>query len=210
MCSLERYSTIIKNTIATLLFIFSFIFCYCQTTDTSKVKRGTFDTYDELRKKQSKDSVEKLTYLNSTFNYKVEIPDWLNLKETGTVYAFGGTLPAVDGIENAILIKVFDKAKFSTLADFKKFIVEDLVFGQSPKWSASHKFMGKKDIGKYNDIGDSYKVYLMRGNLLYHCEYVLTETRSAYLWIDYTSTQETFDKNFEKFEEFMRGFKVNP
>jgi hypothetical protein len=196
------------KTIAILLFIFSSSLCYCQTTDTSKIKRGTFDTYDELRKKQTKDGVKKLTYLDSTFNFQVEIPDWLNLKETGTVYAFGGTLPAVDGIENAIIIKVFDKAKFPTLLDFKKFIVEDLVFGQSPKWSTSHKFMGKKELGKYNDIGDSYKVYLMRDNLLYHCEYILVETKSAYLWIDYTSTQGTFDKNFAKFEEFMSGFKV--
>ena len=194
--------------IATLLFIFSSSLSYSQTTDTSKVKRGIFDTYEELRNKQTKDGVEKITYLDSIFNFQVEIPDWLNLKETGTVYVFGGTLPVVDGIENAIIIKVFDKAKFPTQLDFKKFIVEDLVFGQSPKWSSSHKFMGKKELGKYNDIGDCYKVYLMRGNLLYHCEYVLVETKSAYLWIDYTSTEDTFDKNFAKFEEFMRGFKV--
>jgi hypothetical protein len=194
--------------ILTLFFVIPSVICFCQTADSSKLKRGSFDTYDELRKKQAKDSIAKLTYLDSTFNYQVEIPNWLNLRETGTVYAFGGTLPAIDGIENAILIKVFDKAKFPTYSDFKYFIVESLTFGQPPKWSTSHKFMGKKELGKYNNIGDSYKVYLMRGNLLYHCEYVLVETKSAYLWIDYTSTQDTFDKNFAKFEEFMTGFKV--
>lgn len=193
---------------STLLLIFLHGICYCQTTDTTKVRRGTFDTYDELRKKQTVDSIEQLTYLDSAFNYQVKIPNWLHLRETGTVYAFGGTLPAVEGIENAILIKVFDKAEFPTQSDFKKFIVDDLVFGQAPKWSSSHKFMGKKDLGKYNNIGDSYKVYLMRDNLIYHCEYVLVETKTAYLWIDYTSTEETFDKNFAKFEEFMSGFKI--
>lgn len=190
------------------MFLLYYSLCYCQTTDTSKVKRITFDTYEELRKKQAKQGVQKLTYLDSTFNFQVEIPDWLNLKETGTVYAFGGTLPAVDGIENAILIKIFDKSKFPTLADFKRFIVEDLVVGQSPKWSTSHKFLGQKELGKYKDVGDSYKVYLIRGNLIYHCEYILVETKSAYLWIDYTSTKETLDHNFSKFEEFMSGFKV--
>ena len=194
--------------IATLFFITTSCSCFCQTTDTSKVKRSSFSTYDELRKKQSNDGVEKLTYLDSTFNFKVDIPEWLNLKETGTVYAFGGTLPAVEGIENAILIKVFDKVKFSTYLDFKKYIVEDLIIGQSPKWSTAHKSIGKKELGKYKDIGDSYKVYLIKGNLLYHCEYVLVETKSAFLWIDYTSTQETFDKNLAKFDEFMNGFKV--
>jgi len=196
------------KTITTLLFIFFSAISYCQTVDSSKIKRGSFDTYDELRQKQSKDSLEKLSYLDSTFNYQVEIPNWLNLRETGTVYAFGGTLPAINGIENALIIKAFDKIKFPTYLDFKKFIIEDLSLGQSPKWSTSHKFMGKKELGKYNNIGDSYKAYFMRGNLLYHCEYVLVETKSAYLWIDFTATQETFDKNFAKFEEFMRGFKV--
>lgn len=196
------------KTIVTLLFIFSSGFCFCQTTDTSKIKRGTFDTYEELRKKQAKDKIEKITYLDSTFNYQVEIPNWLNVRETGSAYAFGGTLPAIDGCENAILVKAFDKAKYPTLSDFKKFIVESLVFGQSPQWSTSHKFMGKKELGKYNNIGDAYKVYMMRGNVMYHCEYVLAETKSAYLWIDYTATKETFDKNFPKFEEFISGFKV--
>lgn len=196
------------KSIATLLFILSSGLCFSQTTDTSKIKRGTFSSYDELRKKQAKDKIEKLTYLDSTFNYQVEIPDWLNVRETGTAYAFGGTLPAIDGCENAILVKAFDKAKYPTLLDFKKFIIEGVVFGQSPQWSDTHKFMGKKDLGKYNNIGDSYKVYMMRGNLMYHCEYVLVETKTAYLWIDYTSTKETFDKNFPKFEEFMKGFKV--
>jgi hypothetical protein len=196
------------KSIATLLLIFSSGVCFCQTTDTSKVKRGTFDTFEDLRKKQAKDKIEKLTYLDSTFNYQVEIPDWLNVRETGTVYAFGGTLPAIDGCENAILVKAFDKEKYPTLLDFKKFIVEDLVFGKSPQWSDTHKFMGKKELGKYHNIGDAYKVYMMRGNLMYHCEYVVVETKTAYLWIDYTATKETFDKNFSKFEEFMSGFKV--
>ncbi|MNY73579.1 hypothetical protein D3C86_2123990 [compost metagenome] len=68
--------------------------------------------------------------------------------------------------------------------------------------------MGKKDLGKYKNIGNAYKVYLMRGKLMYHCQYVLLETKTAYLWIDFTSTQETFDKNIDKFEEFMKGFKI--
>ncbi|HEY8896467.1 MAG TPA: hypothetical protein VIM79_16690 [Niastella sp.] len=196
------------RSIATLLFIFSFGVCFCQITDTSKVKRSTFDTYKELRKKQAENNIEKLTYLDSTFNYQVEVPDWLNVRETGTAYAFGGTLPPIDGCENAILVKAFDKEQYPTLLDFKKFIVEDLVFGKSPQWSDTHKFMGKKELGKYNTLGDAYKVYMMRGNLMYHCEYVLVETRTAYLWIDYTATKETFERNFPKFKEFMSGFKL--
>ena len=79
-----------KKLIATLLFTTASCSCFCQTTDTSKIKRSSFSTYDELKQKLSIAGVDKLTYLDSTFNFKVDIPEWLNLKETGTVYAFGG------------------------------------------------------------------------------------------------------------------------
>jgi hypothetical protein len=194
--------------ILTLLSICSFGLTFGQTSDSTKVKKDTFNNYDELREKQQKAEVETLTYVDSTFNFQVTVPNWLHLIEAGSAYIWGGTLLAVDGIENAIAIKSFDKKDYKSLKDFKKYIVEDLVFGQTPPWSNSHKFMGKKDLGKYKNIGDAYKVYLMRGKLIYHCEYILLETKTGYLWIDYTSTQETFDKNIDKFEEFMNGFKV--
>ena len=197
-----------KKAILTLLLMLSIVVTFGQTTDSTKVKKDTFNNYDELRDKQHKAEVDTLTYVDSTFNFQVKVPNWLYLMETGSVYLWGGTLPAVDDIENAIVIKAFDKKDYKSLKDFKKYVVDDLVFGQTPPWSNSHEFMGKKELGKYKSIGDAYKVYLMRGKLMYHCEYVLLETKTAYLWIDFTSTQETFDKNIDKFDEFMNGFRV--
>ena len=191
-----------------LITTFSIGLTFGQTADSIKVKKDTFDNYDELRDKQYKAGIKTLTYVDSTFNFQIVVPNWLRLVETGSVNIWGGTLPAVEGIENAIAIKSFDKKDYKSLNDFKKYIIEDNVFGQSPPWSNSHIFMGKKNLGKYKDIGDAYKVYLMREKLMYHCEYVLLETATAYLWIDFTSTQETFDKNIDKFDEFMNGFKV--
>jgi hypothetical protein len=179
-----------------------------QTSDSTKIMKDTFNNYDELRDKQQKSEIIEITYVDSTFNFQVAVPNWLQLIETGSNYLWGGTLPAVEGIENAILIKSFDKKNYKTINDFKKYIVEDVVFGQSPPWSNLNKSMGKKDLGKYKNIGDAYKVYWMRDNLIYHCQYILLETKTAYLWIDFTSTEETFEKNFDKFEEFMNGFKV--
>jgi hypothetical protein len=148
------------------------------------------------------------TYVDSTFHYQVEIPTWLTVRSSGDPHFWGGTLPAVEGIENAILIKSFEKSKYATLAEFKKFIVEDMVFGQAPNWSNAHICMGKKELGKLEKLGDAYKVYLMQNALIYHCEYVLLETPTGYLWIDFTATKETFDKNFDKFKKLMKGFKV--
>jgi len=188
-----------------LIFTFSIGLSFGQTTDTVKV---TFDSYEELRDKQYKAEIETLTYVDSTFNFQITVPNWLYLRETGSVYIWGGTLPAVEGIENAIAIKSFDKEGCESLSDFKKYVVDDLVVGQSPPWSNSHIFMGRKNLEKHRNIGEAYKVYWIRGKLMYHCEYVLLETTTAYLWIDFTATPETFDKNIDKFDEFMNGFKV--
>lgn len=70
------------------------------------------------------------------------------------------------------------------------------------------KSVGKKVLDSFNNIGPTYKVYWMQGRLMYHCEYVLLETETAYLWIDFTATAETFDTNISKFEEFLTGFKT--
>jgi hypothetical protein len=206
MCNLKNIE--IVRAILTIVFVFITLLSYCQTNDSTKIVRDTYRNYDELRDKQKEAEIETLTYLDSTFNFQVQIPNWLHLRETGIVSAWGGTLPAVEGIENAILIKSFDKNEFKTIVEFRKYIVEDLIFGQTPLWSNTHKFMGKKELGKYKNIGESYKVYLMQGKVMYHCEYILVETKTAYLWIDFTSTQETFDKNIDKFNEFMSGFKT--
>ena len=194
--------------ILTLLAICSIKLSFGQTFNSAKIKKDTFENYDELRKKQNKAGVDTITYLDSTFNYQVVIPNWLHLMETNSVNILGGTLPAVDGIENAIVIKSFGKKDYKSLKDFKKYIIEDVVFGQSPPWSNSHKSMGKKDLGKYKDIGGAYKAYWKIDRLIYHCQYVLLETETAYLWIDFTSTPETFEKNIVKFEEFLNGFNV--
>jgi hypothetical protein len=179
-----------------------------QTNDTIKVKKDTFSNYDELREKQYKAKVETLTYLDSTFNFKVKVPEWLHLYETGSEFVWGGSLPVVKGIENVIVIKCFDKKEFKSLNQFKEYVVEGLSFGKSPSWSKSHTFMGKKVLGKFKNIGDTYKVYFMLDKLIYHCEYVLLETPTAYLWVDFTSTEETFDLNIHKFEEFLTGLEV--
>jgi len=196
-----------KYTLNVLLLLVP-ILTYGQVKDSTITVHEQFDTFEELKEKKKKANIDILTYLDSTFNFQVSVPNWLTLFETKSNYAWGGTLPETKGIVNAILIKSFDKKDYPSLMEFKKYIIEDISFGQTAKWSEKHKFMGKKELESYHNIGQTYKVYWMIGNLMYHCEYVLLETKTAYLWIDFTSTKETFDINVLKFEEFLNGFKV--
>lgn len=175
--------------------------------DTMKVIHDTYQDLENLERKKEELGIEQLTYIDSTFKFKIAIPGWFKVMETGTPYAFAGILPEVEGIENAIAIKSFEKSGQS-FEEFEEYIVKHMVFGQTVNWSPSHTSMGKNELDEFAEIGKSYKVYLMQNGLLYHCQYVLTETETAFLWIDYTATQETFDKNKEKFEEFMEGFEI--
>jgi hypothetical protein len=146
--------------------------------------------------------------LDSTFHYQVEIPSWLKVFDYGSKRVWGGLLPAVEGIEDVIAIKSFEKNQFESWSHFKKVIVEDMVLGQKPEWGDYVTCMGKTALGKWNGIGDAYKVYVMIEGLIYHSQYVLVETPTAYLWIEFTATKETYEKNLDKFKTFLEGFKI--
>jgi hypothetical protein len=66
-----------------LLSICSIGLTFGQTTDNTKVKKDSFNNYDKLRDKQHKAEIETLTYVDSTFNFQVAVPNWLHLIETG-------------------------------------------------------------------------------------------------------------------------------
>jgi hypothetical protein len=165
--------------------------------------------------KKSNSQVEDLSsksdlrkHLDENFAYSVIIPDWLEVKDTGSEYLWGGTLPAINGIENAIIVKIFQKENF-TFNDFKKYVVTDLKFGQTPNWSdGSHTFTLKKQLGSYKQFDYRYKIYLTRTENLYHSQFVLFETPKAYIWVDFTATPETYEKNEKKFLEFLDGFQI--
>ena len=148
-----------------------------------------------------------MTYLDSTFYYKVKIPIWLHLRETGSETAFGGTLPAVNGIENAILIKGFPKSSFKSFDEFKEIYLTGNKFGQPTKYSKEHIWYGQNGIIEISN-GVKEKVFTFWRNKIYHNLFFLLETKSAYLWIQFTSTPETYDTNISKFDEFMSGFKI--
>lgn len=175
--------------------------------DTAKIIYDTYKNQEDLEQKKAELGIKQLTYVDSTFNFKVTIPEWYNVIETDTPYILAGTLPAVEGIENAIAIKPYKKSE-NSFEEFEEYVVKHMIFGGPVRWSETHLSMGKNELDEYKEIGKSYKVYLMRYKLLYHCQYVLVETKTAFLWIDYTATQETFDKNKDKFDEFMSGFEV--
>lgn len=176
------------------------------TKDSTKIIHDTYRDHEDLKKKQEELGIEQLTYIDSTFSFKLLVPSWFNYIDTDDPRIFVGMLPPVDDISNAIAIKSYFK-KGKSFEEFAEYIVEHMVVGQFVNWSADHIAMGKKELEEYQNLGKSYKVYLMQGKLIYHCQYLLIETATAYLWIDYTATPTTFAQNKDKFDEFLKGFE---
>jgi hypothetical protein len=190
-----------------LILVLSKSLVYAQYTDSVKVKRGVFNSYEELRANQIFLRIYPLIYVDSSFNYKVQIPDWLTLGETGSATIFGGTLPAVNGVENAILITGFSKSDFKSFDEFKEIYLTGNKFGEPTKYSKEHIWYGQNELIKIEN-GVKQKVFTLWRNWIYHNLFILLETKAAYLWIQFTSTPDTYDVNISKFGEFMSGFKL--
>lgn len=43
---------------------------------------------------------------------------------------------------------------------------------------------------------------------IYQCQYIIIETPKTFLWIDFTSTKDTYDINLEKLKEIMTSFEI--
>ncbi len=175
---------------------------------TSTTKTKAFYNYDDLRVLQQADSVSTLYYADSLLNYKLSVPSWLALKETNSRGVWGGTLPLIKLSPSVIMIKAFQKKDYPTIKDFENYIIGDWVFGTHPKWSAQHTCTGQKNTDPYQGIGNSWRVFVFYGGKIYACKYVLAETKTAFLWIDFTSASPNYDADLPRFEEFMKSFAV--
>ena len=149
----------------------------------------------------------KPMHVDSAFGYSIAIPSWLEVKETGSINKFGGTLPVVSGIENAILISCFEKTEYESFEEFQYIYLTGNHFGQPTKFSKEHVWYGQNQLYKL-DRGVEQKVFLYWQNKIYHSKFILLQTPKAYMWIQFMSTPETYDKNIEKFNDFMSGLTV--
>ncbi len=202
------YKSSLKISMTKIIFILSILTSsltsFSQTTPTNKGEHINMLAYlYELEQIGGHDSI---VHRDSTYSYQVTIPLWWRIRETQP-FMLGGTFPAIDSIENALFFKCFKKDKFKDFADFENWVIKDYSLGQSPNWSSKQKVLLKKELPDFKEIGNAYKVQLLWTPKIYECCYVLTETSSAFIWIDFTATQTTYTKNFEKFKQVLSLFK---
>lgn len=173
---------------------------FSQTQPGEDTKHVNLPAYlIELMQVSGKDSI---VHVDSTYSFKITIPKWWRIRET-PMSLFGGTFPAIESIENALVFKCFKKNEYKSIEDFENWVIKDYSMGQTPKWSNQHKILLKKKLTEFQDLGSAYKTQILRGGKIYDCCYIITQTSSAYIWIDFTATAETYSKNFPKFKEVV-------
>lgn len=118
-------------------------------------------------------------------------------------------MPAIDNIENAILITGFNKDKFASFNDFQRIYITGNVFGKETLYSKDHVWYGRNERDfKQIKNGVSSRVFTIFDKKIYHNQFVLLESSKAYLWIQFTATPTTYDKNISKFDDFLSGLIV--
>jgi hypothetical protein len=174
-----------------------------KTTDT--IYRN-YNTIDDLLI-NTHYGVKLNKYCDSLSKYEIDIPDWLTLKETNNDFIWGGKFPSINGIENAFVITSFKKDKFSSFNEFERIYLTGNVFGKPTLYSTEHIWYGQHKLEKIEN-GVQQRVFIFWKNHIYHDKFVLIETPSSYLWIQFTSTPDTYDKNLPKFEQIMKGLRI--
>lgn len=182
----------IKISMAFVLFVHLSFNASAQTTTT----------VNDLISKQ-KSGKDHIKYTDSTNGYSVSIPIWWEIKETPSSNFFGGTFPEINQSSSALLFKSFEKEKFKTLENFEKWVITGYKSGDAPKWSNQNKILFIKNLSAFTTIGKSFTVQLKSDDTFYNSCYIIVETSKAFLWIDLTSTRETYDMNFQKFEKLI-------
>lgn len=156
-------------------------------------------------------TAKKVIYIDSANTYKVVVPKWLKLRQNNDLNFLGGTMPPVNGIENAIIISSVKKNEYKSFQEFKTKFAEDTAYlsGKSPSWDKDRKFLTvKKDSLKVAAGCSSYKVSFNRLGSVFVASYVLVETPTSFLWIQFVATEGTWQANLPKFREFLRGFET--
>jgi len=181
----------------------------CNSKSQNDTINREYKDTEDLNSQIKKDNIESLIRVDSTFGYKTEVPKWLNLKETGNDKVWGGTFPSIDGIENAMMIKGFDKSEFKSFEHFTEIYITGNKFGKKTLYSENHNWYGHnpRDLHGIKN-GVSCRVFTFFQNKIYHNQFALIETKKAFLWVQFVATPDTYELNLPKFTEFVDGIEL--
>ncbi|WP_196885056.1 hypothetical protein [Aureivirga sp. CE67] len=150
---------------------------------------------------------KNLSFTDTINKFELEIPKWANITKTQNKSLWMASMPDIDNIKNIISLKWFDQSEFKSLEEFNKAQIEGYKIGD--KMSSGATMMLKKKIEKPEKCnGVAYEMQLLFGSMIYHCQYVTYYSDSAYFMIGFIATENTYNRNLVKFNEFLEKFEI--
>ncbi|WP_053975910.1 hypothetical protein [Mangrovimonas xylaniphaga] len=142
--------------------------------------------------------------------YKIEIPDWWNVSEIIDANNISGTLPLLDSKKDNISIRSFNKSEFINYENFENWVIKKYGIGQPPDWSLEDRILSTIKTFDFENLGTTYKTKILNNGREVLCCYILIETSTSYIWVNFKSTETTYTRNFKKLDYLMSTFiKIN-
>jgi len=138
--------------------------------------------------------------------YEINIPEWAEKKLNDNFYI---SFPIINSNEDRVSFRSFEKSKYSSFENFENWVIKKYRIGQHPDWSIFDRILSIEKNDDFGNLGNSYqtRILLNKGGKEIKCCYVLFETNESYVWINYISTQDTYDKNYAKFAQLVNSTK---
>lgn len=140
-------------------------------------------------------------------NFKFIVPDYLNVIESQSKTQWYASFPDVSNVKNAVVINITNKTNY---ASFKAFNDEVMPRGKIGESDGKSTILLKEELPNVGQLnGESFRVQYMLGNTrMYHSKKVTFETKNYYGLILFNATNETYAKNVDRFDAFLKGFEI--
>jgi len=139
-------------------------------------------------------SAESFTVNDTNHGVQFILPFWLNVGDYYNYYLVG-VFPDINNISNALSLSFIPKSNFKS---YKKFIDNSIKNESIEKYT--------KVAVNENGLVYYQVVNKNKGNYFY-CQYGFMELLDYYVFINFTATKNTYDRNLERFYEFANSIK---
>ncbi len=174
-----------------------------EVANSVRVYNMNIDT-DFLTKQIEHNINKKPLIVKDTFvGIQYEVPYWLNVNEQPSwlrnynenKHSLFGTFPDIWNISNAVALYFHDKSKYKSLKEYEDscLINKESIIKYDKISGPEEKFVRYK-IEKKTEEGYEFRI-----------QYVFFEVGNYYGCIDFTATPETYDKNIDRFNEFLKS-----
>jgi hypothetical protein len=134
-------------------------------------------------------------YKDSLRNFQITIPFWYNIISSSD-YDLIGAFPDIDNISNCLLFSTYQKSNFDSFISFEnKYLKNKGVLSCEARKSENIKI-------------NRYKAFFKTSDGIFKCQYAFFYTGNYFGIAIFSSTNNTYDANVVRFDEFINNIRI--